>query len=83
MNQTGLVEQSQAVEQLLGEYANKSSTETTELVLLNQLVQIDAEQLEYQTKMLSMNECIFKPQQVVIVVLIKLGVQLFHVRTLH
>ena len=77
MNQACLVEQAQSVEQLLCEHADERRTKTAELVLLDQLVQVDTQQFKHETQMLSVDESILKPQEVVIVVLVHLLVQLF------
>jgi hypothetical protein len=46
------------------------------LVLFDQLVQIDAEQFENKTKMLSVDEGILQTQNVVIIVLVKFCIEL-------
>jgi hypothetical protein len=43
----------------LSKYSHECRTQPSELVLLDQLVQVHTQQLEYQAKMLSMNEGIF------------------------
>jgi len=50
------IEQAQTVQKLLCEHANQRGTETSELVLLDEFVQIHAEQLENKAQMLSMDE---------------------------
>lgn len=42
MNQPSLVEESQAIEKLLGKDADQRRAEAAELVLLDKLVQVDA-----------------------------------------
>jgi hypothetical protein len=79
VDQAGLVEEGQAVQKLLGKDAHEGGAEAAELVLLDELVQIDAEQLENQTKMLSMDKRIFQSQKMVVVVLVELGVELCRV----
>jgi hypothetical protein len=60
----------------LSEHANQSSAESSELVLLDKLVKIDAKELKNQAKMLAVNESVFKSQQMMVVVLVKLRVEL-------
>lgn len=76
MNQLGFTKQSKARKQLLSKDTNKSCAKTTELILLDQLVQVDAEQFKDETQVLPVNESIFQPQQMMIVVLVHLLVQL-------
>lgn len=64
------------MEQLLGEYSNQGGTQTAELILLDQFVEIDAEKLKHQTEMLAVDECILEAQDMVVVVLVELAVQL-------
>jgi len=56
VNKPRLVQQSKAVEKLLGEYTDKGCAKAAELVLLDQLVQVHAEKLEYQAQMLLVDE---------------------------
>lgn len=60
----------------MSEHANQSSAESSELVLLDKLVKIDAKELKNQAKMLAVNESVFKSQQMMVVVLVKLRVEL-------
>lgn len=76
MDEPCFVQQSQAIKQLLSKYTNQGSAETSELVLLYQLVQIDAEKLENEAQMLSMNKCIFKSKKMVIIVFVEFSVKL-------
>jgi hypothetical protein len=76
MYQSGLVEQGQTVQELLCKYTNKRCAEPSELVLFDQLVQINAEQFENKTKMLSVDEGILQTQNVVIIVLVKFCIEL-------
>jgi hypothetical protein len=76
MYQTSLVKQRETVEKLLSKHANQSSAESSKLVLLDELVKVDAKELKNQAKMLAMNESVFKPQQMMVVVLVKLRVEL-------
>ena len=77
MDESGLVQQCQTIEQLLGKYSNQCCTKTTKLILLNELVKVDAEQLEHKTEVLSVNECVFESQKMMIVILVKLRVELY------
>lgn len=54
-----LVQQAQSIQQLLCEHPHKGRTETSELILLDELVQIDAQQLEHEAKMLLVYEGVF------------------------
>jgi hypothetical protein len=60
MYQFGLSKQCKAIEQLLCEYPYQCGGQPAELILLDQFIQVDAQQLEYQAKMLPVNECIFQ-----------------------
>ena len=44
--------------------------------MLDELVQIDAQQLEYQTKMLAMDEGVLESKKMVVVVLVELRIEL-------
>lgn len=76
MNQPRLVEQRKPVKQLLGKDSDQRRAQPAELVLFDELVQVDAQQLEDQAQMLPVNECILEPEQMMIVVLVELGVEL-------
>lgn len=76
MDQVCLIQQAEGVQQLLREDTDKSSTQSAELVLFDQLVQVDAEKLKGKTQMLPVDEGILQPQKVVIVILIVLAVEL-------
>lgn len=77
MDEPCLVEQRQAIEKLLGENADQSGAEASELVLLYKLVKIDTKQFKHEAKMLSMDKCIFEAQKMVVVILVELRVKLF------
>jgi hypothetical protein len=77
MDQMRLVQQAQSIQQLLSKHADEGGTESTELVLLNELVEVDTKQFESKTQMLTVNECVFQAKQMVIVVLVILAVQLW------
>jgi hypothetical protein len=81
MDQSSFVEQRQAIEQLLGKDADKSCAEAAELVLLDELVQVDAEQFEDETQMLAMNKGIFETEEMVVVVFVEFCVELVRVST--
>lgn len=76
MYQPSLVEESQAVQELLSKHPHQCGTKTPELILLDQLIEVDAEQLKDQTQVLLVYECILESQQVVIIVLVELRVEL-------
>ena len=76
MNELRLPKQSQTIDELLCKHPDECSAQSSELVLFNQLVQVDAQKLENQAKMLTMDEGIFEAQEVMIVVLVHLLVQL-------
>lgn len=76
MDQFGLAKQCQAIEQLLRKYSHECGTQTTELVLLDQLVQVNAEQLKDKAKMLPVDERVLQAQEMVVVVFVHLLVQL-------
>lgn len=76
MNESRLVQKCEAVEQLLGKDSDQGGAEATELVLLDEFIQIDAKQLEDKTEMLPVNKCIFQSQEVMIVVFVELCIEL-------
>ena len=76
MDQPGLVQEAETAQKLLCKDANESGAQPPELVLLDQLVQVDAKQLEDETEMLSVDEGILQSEQVMIVVFVELAVQL-------
>jgi len=60
----------------LCKHSHERRTEASKLVLLDELVQIHAQQFEHQAEMLFMDEGIFQSKKVVIVVLVELAVEL-------
>lgn len=56
--QPGLIQERESCQELLGEDSHKCRAQTAELVLLNELVQVDAQQLENETQMLSVDESV-------------------------
>jgi len=46
------------------------------LVLLDELIEIDAEKFEYETEMLSVDESILQTQDMVIIVFVELSIEL-------
>jgi hypothetical protein len=58
----------------LSKDSHKGCAKTPELILLDQLVEINAQQLENQAEMLAMDECIFQSQEMMVIVLVELGV---------
>ena len=76
MNKMRLVQQTQRVQQLLGKDADEGRTQSTELVLLDEFVEVDAEKLERETQMLPVNESILEAKEMVVIVLVVLAVEL-------
>ena len=60
MNKLGLSEQCQSVDKLLRENTHQSGRQSTELVLLDQLVEVDAQQLKDKAQMLPVNKGVFE-----------------------
>lgn len=79
MDQASFVEQRQAIEELLGKDADQGGAEAAELVLLDELVQVDAEQFEDETQMLAVNKGIFETEKMVVVVFVEFGIELVEV----
>ena len=61
MNKPSLIQETQAIEQLLREDSHQCRAQSTKLVLFDQFVQIHAEQFKHETKVLPMDECVFEP----------------------
>jgi hypothetical protein len=59
---------------LLCEHSHKSSAETTELILLDELVKVDTQQLENKAQVLTMDESILQTEEMVIIMLIELAI---------
>jgi hypothetical protein len=76
VNQAGLVEECKTIKKLLGKDADQSGAESSELVLLDKLVQVDAEELKHQAKMLTVDKSILQAQKMMVVVLVELRVEL-------
>ena len=76
MYQARFVEETQSVEELLCKHPYESSAKTTELVLLDQLIQVYAKKLEHQAQMLAVDKSVFKSEEVVIIVFVQLSIQL-------
>ena len=76
MNQASLVKQREAVKELLSKNTDQSSAESSELVLLDELVKVNAQELENQAKMLAVDKCVLEPQKMVVVVLVEFRVEL-------
>ena len=83
MDQLSLAKQAQPIQQLLSEHPDKGGAQSTELILLDQLVQIDAEQLKHQTQVLAMDEGIFEAEDVMIVVLVHATIEQIQDRNFH
>ena len=56
------VEEAQCIEQLLSKHSYESGTETPELILFDELVEIHAQQLKDKTQVLAVNESVLEPQ---------------------
>lgn len=67
-----LSEQSQAIDQLLRKHAHQCRGQSTELILLDQFVEIDAQQFEDKAQMLPVNKGILQSQEMVVVILVHL-----------
>lgn len=76
MNKPRLVQQGQSVEELLRKDSDESGAETTELVLLDELVKVDAEELEHEAEVLPVYEGILQSEEVMIVILVEFTVEL-------
>lgn len=76
MDQSRLVQEGQTVQQLLSENPYQRGTKTPELVLLDQLVQVDAKKLEHQAQVLPVDERVLESQQMVVVVLVEFRIEL-------
>ena len=61
---------------MLSEYPDQSSAQASELILFDKFVQVYAEKLEHKAEMLSMYECVFESEEMMIVVLVQLTVKL-------
>lgn len=76
MYQTRFVQESQAVQELLGENPDQCGTKTPELVLLDQFVQVDAKELKDQAQVLPVYESVLESQKMMVVVFVKLSIEL-------
>ena len=76
MNQSSFVQQGKTVQQLLRKDSDQSRAEASELILLDQFIQIDAQQLENQAEMLSVDKSILQSEKMVVVILVELCVEL-------
>lgn len=76
MNEMGLVQQTQGIQKLLREDTDKRSTQASELILLDQLVQVDTEKLEGEAQMLTVDEGILQTEEVMVIILVVFAVQL-------
>ncbi len=64
-------------------YSDERCAKATKLVLFDEFIKIDAKKFKYKTEMLSMNESVLQTQDVVIIVLVELGIELYqsaHIR---
>lgn len=76
MDQPRLVQQGQTIEQLLGKDAHKSRAQAAELVLLDEFVEVYAQQLKHQAQVLPVDEGVLEPQEMVVIVLVQLRIEL-------
>lgn len=76
MNDLGLLQHGQGIEELRRKDANETRTETTERILLDELVEIVGEELENEAEVGVVNEGVLEPKHVVLVVLVPLVVDL-------
>ena len=76
MNQVSFIEKTQRIQQLLRKDANQGCTQSSELILFDQFVQVDAEEFECQAEMLSVDEGILESQEVVVIVLVIFTIEL-------
>lgn len=79
MNQSSFVQEAKRIQELLGEHPYKGRAQPPELVLLDELVQVHTEQLEDKAKMLLVYEGVFQAQNMMVVVLVKFAVELWHI----
>lgn len=73
----GLLQYRQRVEKLSGEDADETRTESSERVLLDELIQVVGEELKDEAEMRVVDEGVLESQHVVLVVLVPLVVDLY------
>ena len=78
VDQTGLVEHRERVQELLGEDADERGAEAAERVLLDELVEIRRQELEDEAQMAAVNEGIAQAQDVMLVVRVPGAIELPH-----
>ena len=83
MNDPGLIQNTKGIQQLRGKHADQTHAQSSELVLLDQLVQVHREQLKDQTQVTPVNEGILQSQNMVPIVHIVTLVQKLEDRYLH
>lgn len=76
MDQVSLVQEAQCIQQLLRKHPHEGRTQTPELILLDELVEVDTEQLKCQAQMLTMDEGVFQPKEMMVIILVVLAVEL-------
>lgn len=76
MDQMSLVQKAQGIQQLLCKDTDESGAQSSELVLLDQFIQIDTEKFKGKTEVLPVNEGVLQTQKMVIVVLVVFAIQL-------
>lgn len=82
MNKSRLVEERKAIEELLRKDTDQGCAQSAELILLDKLVQVNAQELKNQAKMLAVNKSILEAQKMVVVVLVEFCVELHAVISL-
>ena len=76
MNKASLVQQREPIQKLLGKDTNKGCAQAPELVLLDEFIEINAQEFKHQAEVLSVNKSILEAEKVMVVVFVELGVQL-------
>jgi hypothetical protein len=76
MNDLGLLQHRQSVEELSGEDAHERGAEPAERVLLDELIEVVGEELEDEAEMRVVDKRVLEPKHVVLVVLVPLIVDL-------
>ena len=71
-----LIQQTQRIQELLGKHSDERGTQTAELILFDQFIQIDAEKFKHEAKMLAMDKRVLQPEEMVVIVLVVFAVQL-------
>lgn len=83
MDKPRFVEEPQTIQKLLCKNADQCRTQPTELILLDELVEIYAEQLKHETQMLAMDKGVLEPEEVMVIVLIEFLIEQIQHRYFH